>query len=64
MADDICQNIQAAAMRHPKGDVFDAEIGRALNQLIEQGNDRFTAFQRKSLLAEVLRAQKAFELLG
>src|SRR2546427_9491575 len=64
VADDVRQHIQAAAMRHSERDVFDAELGRALDQLIEQRNDRFTAFQRKSLLAEVLCTQKALELLG
>ena len=64
MSDDIRQNIQTAAMRHSHLYVFDAKITGALDQLIEQGNDRFAALNRESLLAQEFRVQKAFELLG
>src|SRR5712692_204760 len=64
MSDDVCQHIQTAAVRHAHGDVFDAEIAGALDQLIEQGNDRFASFDRKTLLSEELGIQKAFELFS
>src|SRR5260370_33860164 len=64
MPDDVRQHIQTAAVRHPHRYVFDAEVAGALDQLIEQRNDRFAAFDRKTLLSEELCVQKALELLG
>jgi hypothetical protein len=49
-------------MRHAHGDVVNAASRAAFDQLIEQRDDRLATFKRKSLLAEVLRMQKAFEL--
>src|SRR5205823_4635552 len=64
MPDDVRQHVQTAAVRHAHGDVFDTEVAGALDQLIEQRNDCFAAFDRKTLLAQKLRVQKALELLG
>ncbi len=52
MSDDVCQYIQAAAMRHAQLDVFDTQIAGALDQLIEQGNNGFASFDRKTFLAQ------------
>src|SRR5258708_19785876 len=64
MPDDIRQHIQTAAVRHAQRNVFDAEVAGALDQLIEQWNDRFAAFDRKTFLPQELRVEKALELLG
>src|SRR5713226_7291742 len=64
MPDDVCQDVQTAAVRHAHRDVFDAEISGALDQLIEQRNNRFASFDRKALLTQVLGVEKALELLG
>src|SRR5713226_8642055 len=64
MTDDISQHIQTPPVRHAHRNLFNAQVARALDQLIEQGNDRFTAFDRKAFLAEVLGVQKALELFG
>src|SRR6266849_8949780 len=64
MTDDISQHIQTPPVRHAHRNLFNAQVARALDQLIEQGNDRFTAFDGKAFLAEVLGVQKALELFG
>ena len=51
-------------MCHAHGDRLDAELAGALDQLIEQRNDRLAAFDRESLLPEILGIQKPFELLS
>src|SRR5215510_2458849 len=62
--EDVGQHRQTAAMRHPHDHFFDAAFGGALNQLIENGDDRFAAFDREPLLAEVFRVKELLELLG
>src|SRR5437879_8510753 len=64
MSDDVRQHVQTAAVRHAHRDVFDAEVARAFDQLIEKRNDRFASFDRKTLLSQKLRVKKALELLG
>src|ERR1041384_6317219 len=64
MADDIREHVQTSAMRHAHRDAVDAELAGALNQLIEQRNDRLAAFNRKSLLTEELGVQEFLELLS
>src|SRR5205085_3395265 len=49
-------------MRHAERDLFDTVLGRALDQLIEQRNDRLAAFERETFLAEILRVQETLEL--
>src|ERR1041385_1378842 len=64
MANDIREHVQTSAMRHAHRDSVDAEFAGALNQLIEQRNDRLAAFDRKSLLTEELGVQEFLELLS
>src|SRR5215510_1922520 len=64
MTDDVREHIQPPAMRHAHLDVFDAEFGGPIDQLVEQRNDCFAAFDRKTLLAEILGIEKPFELFG
>src|SRR5205085_2126589 len=64
MADDVCQHVQPSPVGHAHSDVFNAEVARAFDQLIEQGNDRLASFDRKSFLTEILRIEKSFELLS
>src|SRR5581483_6912805 len=64
MPDDVGEHVQASAVRHAHRDLFDAELARAFDQLIEERNDRLAALDGKSLLAEILGVQKPFELLG
>ena len=44
MADDICQQVQPAPMRHSHRDVFNAQFACTFDQLIKQGNDRLASF--------------------
>jgi hypothetical protein len=64
VADDVRQHVQTPAVRHAQSDLFDALIGRALDELVEERDDRLAAFEREAFLPEVLRVQKSFELLG
>src|SRR5947208_6466368 len=63
MSDDIREYVQASPMRHAHRDSLDAQFAGALNQLIEQRNDRLAAFDRKSFLTEELSIQEFLELL-
>ena len=64
VADDVREDVEASAVRHAERDVFDALLGGALDELIEERDDRLAAFQRETFLAEVLRVQEALELFG
>src|SRR5574341_1712200 len=64
IAEHIGEHVQASAVRHAHRDLLDAEVARPFDQLVEQGNDRLAAFNRKSLLSEILGVQKFLELLG
>src|SRR5262245_10915562 len=62
--DDVCDHVQAAAMRHSDCDVVDAATRAALDQLVEQRDDRLVPLDRASLLTEILRAEELLEQLG
>src|SRR5665213_202331 len=64
MAENISNNIEPSAMRGSKHDFVRAMLCGEFDELIEQGNQRFRAFNRKSLLTEIIRMQKFLELLG
>jgi hypothetical protein len=49
---------------HPQSDVLDALLGPALDELVEQRDDRLAALKGETLLPEVLRVEEALELLG
>ena len=45
ISDHVREHIQAPAMGHAERDLFDAACSRAVDQLVEQRNDRFAAFE-------------------
>src|SRR5213075_2657526 len=51
-ADDIGQHVQPAPVRHAEHDLSHAMPGGALDCQIEQGNEAFAAFERKTLRAD------------
>src|SRR2546423_6623201 len=52
VADDVREDVQASAVRHAERDVFDALLGGALDELIEEPDDRLAAFQRETFRSE------------
>ena len=62
IAYDICQNIQAPAMRHADSYIFYAARRSAFYQLIQNGNNRLHAFYGKSLLSQVFCMKETLEL--
>src|SRR5262245_39137900 len=62
VANDVREYIQAPTMRHAHGDLLDAVIAGTINQLIEERNNRFAAFDRETLLPKKLRVQESFKL--
>ena len=63
LAEKIDEHVETAAMRHADDGLFDAGFTALLHQIVEQRNQGFAAFQRKSLLTHVLGVQVALENL-
>ena len=51
-------------MRHADDALFDALLAAALDQVVEQRDQRVAAFEREALLADVLGVQVALEAFG
>ena len=51
-------------MRHADDAFFDALLAAALDQIVDQRDQRVAAFEREALLADVLGMQVALEALG
>jgi hypothetical protein len=61
LAEHVHENVEAAAMRHADDAFLDALLSALLDQIVEQRNQRVAAFERESLLADVLRVQVTLE---
>ena len=64
LADDVRQDVQPAAVRHADHDLVETSLRRLVKQAVEQRDQRLAAFERESLLADVLRLQERLERLG
>ncbi len=64
LARDVGEHVQAAAVRHADGDLVEAGLGGALQDLVEQGDGRLAALEAEPLLADVLGLQEGLERLG
>src|SRR5678816_1176121 len=62
VSDNIREHIQAPAMRHAQGDVFNSACCAAFDELVEQMYDRLATFEGKTFLTEILGMQEPFEL--
>ena len=62
--EEICQDIEPAAMGHAHANFFDAMLRAALQNAVENYNERFRALKRKPLLADITRVEKCLERLG
>src|SRR5690606_9616342 len=53
-----------AAVRHADGDLVEARLRGALEDLVEEGDRRLAALEAEALLPDVLRLQEGLERLG
>ena len=60
----VHENVEATAMGHADDDLLHAGGGAGLDQSIENGDEGFAAFQRKSFLADVAGVEESFEGFG
>ncbi len=63
LAEQIHQDVQPAAVGHADDDLLHPGGPAALNQIVQQRNERVAAFEREPLLADVFRVQVALEPL-
>src|SRR4029077_551452 len=61
LAEQVDQDIQPTAVRHPDDHFLDAAGAAPLYQVIEQRDEGVAALEREALLADVLRVQVALE---
>src|SRR5690606_9963771 len=64
LARDVRQHVEAAAVGHADRGAREACVGGAVDDAVEQRDQRLAAFERESLLADVLRLQEGLERLG
>ena len=64
VADDVGQDVEAAAVRHPHRDLVDREAGRALDEPVQKRDRGVAAFDGVAPLSQELGAQEALEGLG
>ena len=63
-ADDIRQHVQASAVRHADHRLMYVGFGGAVQDFVQNRDGRFPALQRKTLVTNKARVQKALELFG
>ncbi len=64
LTDHVRQHRQPAAVRHADHHLTHAAIGRAIGQLLQNGDRRFPTLQRKTFLADETGVQEILKLLG
>ncbi len=57
LAQSVHQHVQAPAMRHADDGLFHALLARALQQMMQQRDQRLAAFQREAFLPDVFGVQ-------
>ena len=62
LAEDIHQDVEAAAVGHADDRLANASFSCVLNDLVEQGNEILAALEREALLADVLAMQVVLQL--
>ena len=63
LAENVDQDIEPPAMRHPDHDFLDAPVPCGADHVVENRNQRLAAFQREPLLPDKLGVEVAFETL-
>ena len=64
LAEHIDEHIEAAAVRHADDELLGSERTTGLDHIVEQRDQCIAAFERKTLLADVLRVQVTLETFG
>ena len=64
LAGDVGQHVEATPVRHADRGAVEPRLGRALQDLVEEGDQRLAALEAEALLADVLRLQERLERLG
>ena len=64
LADDVRKHVQASAVRHADHGFMHIHCRGAVQDFIQNRDCRFAAFQRKTLVPDETRVQKAFEFFG
>ena len=64
LAQGVDQHVQAATVGHADDDFLHTFFTSALNELVHRGNERLTALQRKTLLADVLGVEESLQTFG
>src|SRR6266540_6576965 len=62
-ADDVRQNVEAAAVGHPEHDLVRARLRRELDRLVQHGDEYVETLDRELLLAEERAMQVALKAL-
>src|SRR5215469_7044054 len=63
LAEHVDEHIEAPAVRHADDDFLDSRQSAALDEIIEQRNERIAPFEGEAPLADVFRVQIALESL-
>jgi hypothetical protein len=61
LAQQVHQNVQPSAVSHADDHLFDGRRAAALNEVIEQWDQRLASLEREALLTDILRVQVALE---
>ncbi len=64
LADDVRQHVQPAAVGHADDDLVELGVGRRVQDLVEQRDERLAAFEAEALLPHELRLEERLERLG
>ena len=63
-AEGVDHHVEASAMAHAQDGALRAELGGAVEQLVEEGDEGGDAFQREALGAEIARLDDLLEEVG
>ena len=64
LAQGVDQDVQATAVGHADDDFLHALFASALDEFVHRGDERLTAFQRKTLLANVFGVEESLQTFG
>ena len=64
LAEGVDQHVEPAAVRHADDAFLHAHAAGALQQIVQQGNQAFAAFQREAFLPDIACMQVVFQPFG
>ncbi|KAI3492962.1 hypothetical protein L1887_42337 [Cichorium endivia] len=63
-ADDVCEDVETAAVGHADGDTLYAVLDGAVDERLDTGDERLAALEAEALLVGVLGGDEALERVG